>query len=61
MEDVELLDQKLYARLDQMVGDVVAVYLGDGWHDKKVATAVEDTFKLLCGIDNGSHGIAKNT
>ena len=58
MQYVELLDQKLYAGLDKLVGDVIAVYLSNGGHDEEVSGRVEDILELLGSVDDSSHAIA---
>ena len=52
VENVELFDEALNAGGDQVVGEVVAVYLQDGGHDQQVAARVEDVLELVRGVDN---------
>ena len=52
VKNVELFDEALNAGGDQVVGEVVAVYLQDGGHDQQVAARVEDVLELVRGVDN---------
>ena len=52
VENVELFDEALNAGGDQVVGEVVAVYLQDGGHDQQVPARVEDVLELVRGVDN---------
>ena len=60
MQDVQLLDQVLYAGGDQVVGQVVAVDLDDGGHDEQVAAGVEDVLELVGGVDDGGHAVSED-
>ena len=60
MQDVQLLDQVLYAGGDQVVGQVVAVDLDDGGHDEQVAAGVEDVLELMGGVDDGGHAVSED-
>ena len=58
VENVELFDEALYAGGDQVVGEVVAVYLQDGGHDQQVAARVEDVLELVRGVDDGGQTVS---
>ena len=45
MEDIQLFDEKLNAGGDQIIGQIVAVYLDNGGHYQEIPTGVENISK----------------
>ena len=53
-----MFDEELNAGSDKIIGQIVAVYLHNRWHDEQVATGVKYVLELMCGINNCSHAVS---